>query len=165
VATFVVFGPIVLVGTYLVQSHGAMSSEAFILSVPVGLLAALIVYVNEIRRRAADAKLGRRTLPVRLSQRVVVGGFSVAAGFAYVSLVAGVALALLPIPVLIALLTIPLAVRIRSGLLHSYDEPHALLNAAAEATLLHTNVSLILLLVYLLTIADQVFLNLKPYLR
>ena len=162
-ATAVVFGPVLLVGTYLIQSRGALYLEPLLLSVPVGLLAAVIVLVNGIRRRAADAKLGRSTLPVRLPKRAVVAGFGLAAGASFVALVAGVGTGLLPIPALIALVTIPLALRIRAGLVRSDDEPHVLLDASTESTLLHTNVSLFLLLTYLLVVADVVFLKLKPY--
>jgi 1,4-dihydroxy-2-naphthoate polyprenyltransferase len=163
IATAIVFGPLLLAGTYLIQSGGGMSLEALVLSVPVGLLAAVIVLVHGIRCREADAKAGRSTLPVRLSRSAVVTGYGLAAAGAFIVMAVGVAIASLPIPALTALVTIPLALRIRSGLARSYDEPHVMLDTAAESTLLHANFTLFLLLTYLMVVADMVFFGLRPY--
>ena len=59
-------------------------------SIPVALLVALILYVNEIPDRRGDAQAGKRTLPVRFSRQAVIGGYNVAAAAAYVALVVGV---------------------------------------------------------------------------
>ena len=53
-------------------------------SIPVALLVALILYVNEIPDRRGDARAGKRTLPVRFSQTTVITGYNVAAAAAYV---------------------------------------------------------------------------------
>jgi 1,4-dihydroxy-2-naphthoate octaprenyltransferase len=61
------FGPFMLVGAYVVQTRGGLSWEPFAASIPVALLVALILYVNEIPDRRGDAHAGKRTLPVRFS--------------------------------------------------------------------------------------------------
>jgi 1,4-dihydroxy-2-naphthoate octaprenyltransferase len=66
------FGPTMLLGAYVVQT-GTLSWEAAIASVPVAILVALILYVNEIPDLVGDAAAGKRTLPVRLSPAVVTG--------------------------------------------------------------------------------------------
>jgi 1,4-dihydroxy-2-naphthoate octaprenyltransferase len=159
------FGPVLLLGTYAVQSRGAFSTEALLLSIPIGLLAGVIVYVGEIPNRVVDARAGRMTLPVRWSKAVVLRGFDVAAIAAFASLPVGVAAGFLPIPVLLALLAVPLAMRVRSDLVRHYDSPNALTAALAASLQLHMNVGLLLLGGYLLTIADQVFLMRAPFLR
>lgn len=159
------FGPVLLLGTYAVQSRGVFSTEAVLLSIPIGILAGAIVYVGEIPNRVVDARAGRMTLPVRWSKAVVLRGFDAAAVGAFVSLPVGVAAGFLPIPVLLALLAVPLALRVRSDLVRHYDSPNALTAALAASVQLHMNVGLLLLGGYLLTIADQVFLMRAPFLR
>jgi 1,4-dihydroxy-2-naphthoate octaprenyltransferase len=164
VATAIVFGPLLLLGAYLIQSGGALSLEAAVLSVPVGLLAALVLYVNEIRRKESDEKAGRRTLPVRWSKSAVVAGYRLTVLVAFAALVAGVGVGLLPLPALLVLLLAPLVIRINSGLANANDEPHGQWGTAAASTLLHANFSALLLLAYIFAVADIVLLNLKPYL-
>jgi len=163
-ATAVVFGPLLLLGAYLIQSGGALSLEAAVLSVPVGLLAALVLYVNEIRRKASDERSGRRTLPVRWSKSAAVAGYRLTVLVAFAVLAAGVGVGLLPLSALLVLLLAPLAIRINSGLANANDEPHGQWRTAAANTLLHANFSALLLLAYIFAVADIVLLNLKPYL-
>src|SRR5439155_943477 len=81
-AVFLGFGPIMALGAYYVQARH-FSWEAVYASVPVGILVALILYVNEVPDRPGDAAAGKRTLPVRLSKEAVVAlyALSVAAAF------------------------------------------------------------------------------------
>ncbi len=164
IATAIGFGPVMLLGAYTVQSRGAISVEAVLVSVPVALLVALILYINEIPDRVGDASAGKLTLPVRWSKEAVIRGFDVAAAAAFVTIGIGVGAGLLPIPTLLALLAIPLAVRIHAGLNQFYDNPYALTGTMAANIQLHMNVSLLLAAGYLLTIADQVLLGRKPFL-
>src|SRR3989304_2409243 len=67
IAVAIGFGPLMLLGAYVVQAQGALRWEPFVASMPVALLVALILYVNEIPDRRADARAGKRTLPLRFS--------------------------------------------------------------------------------------------------
>jgi 1,4-dihydroxy-2-naphthoate octaprenyltransferase len=163
VATGVVFGPLLLLGAYVVQSGGALSPEAAVMSVAVGFLAALVVYVNGVRRREADEKAGRKTLQVRWPKSRIVAVYRVAVTVPFAVVVAGVGAGLLPVPALLVLLLIPLAVRVKSGLVNAYDEPHAQWSTAVAGNLLHVNFSLMLLLAYILVVADFALLKLRPY--
>ena len=62
---FVFFGVVAVVGTVFVQS-GAWSALALVASFPAGALATNILVVNNIRDARTDAKVGKRTLAVRL---------------------------------------------------------------------------------------------------
>lgn len=159
------FGPVLLLGTYAVQSRGAFSTEALLLSIPIGLLAGAILYVGEIPNLVVDAKAGRMTLPVRWSKATVILGLDLTIAAAFLIPVLGVVSGFLPIPVLLALFAVPLAMRVRSDLVRHYDSPNALTAALAANLQLHTNVGLLLLGGYLLTIADQVLLMRAPFLR
>lgn len=159
------FGPVLLLGAYAVQSRGDLSSEVILLSLPVGLLAGLVVYVGGIPNRVADARAGRMTLPVRWSKAIVILGFDLALVAAFVTPVLGVAAGLLPIPVLLALAAVPTAMRVRSDLIRHYETPSALTAALMSNDRLYLNVGLLLMAGYLLTIADQIFLTRAPFLR
>ena len=142
------FGPFMLVGAYVVQTGGALSWEPFAASVPVALLVALILYVNEIPDRRGDAHAGKRTLPVRFSRGAVIAGYNVAAGLAYVALVAAVVAGILPVPALLMLLTVPLALQVSRGLEPNYDNPYGLMAVMGVNVRLHLAAGLALLAGY-----------------
>ncbi len=142
------FGPMMLLGAYVVQTRGTLSWEPFVASIPVALLVALILYVNEIPDRRGDARVGKRTLPVRFSRQAVIGGYNVAVVAAYVALVVGVVVGILPIPTLLMLLTIPLARRVSAGLAPNYDNPYGLMAIMGMNVQLHLVAGLLLLVAY-----------------
>jgi 1,4-dihydroxy-2-naphthoate octaprenyltransferase len=148
VAVALGFGPLMLLGAYVVQTRGALAWEPFVASIPIALLVALILYVNEIPDRRGDAHAGKRTLPVRFSRSAVVTGYNVAVGAAYVVLVAGVVAGVLPIPTLLMLLTIPLARRVSAGLTPNYDNPYGLMAFMGVNVRLHLMAGLLLLAAY-----------------
>jgi 1,4-dihydroxy-2-naphthoate octaprenyltransferase len=64
---FLFFGIVAVAGSYFVQvTH--LNWEAFALAVPVGLLAAAILVVNNFRDTDTDRRAGKRTLAVRLGR-------------------------------------------------------------------------------------------------
>jgi 1,4-dihydroxy-2-naphthoate octaprenyltransferase len=146
------FGPMMLLGAYVVQTGGALSWEPFVASIPVALLVALILYVNEIPDRRGDARAGKRTLPVRFSPRAVITGYNVAAAAAYVALVIGVVVGVLPIPTLLMLLTIPLALQVSRGLAPNYDNPYGLMAIMGVNVKLHLAAGVALLVGYLIVL-------------
>ena len=146
------FGPLMLLGAYVVQTGGALAWEPFVASIPVALLVALILYVNEIPDRRGDARAGKRTLPVRFSETTVITGYNVAVAAAYVILVAGVVVGVLPIPVLLMLLTIPLALKVSRGLAPNYENPYGLMAIMGTNVQLHLRAGLLLLGAYLIVL-------------
>jgi 1,4-dihydroxy-2-naphthoate octaprenyltransferase len=64
---FLFFGVVAVVGSYFVQVE-RFEWEAFALSVPVGLLAAAILVVNNVRDVDTDRRAGKRTLAVKLGR-------------------------------------------------------------------------------------------------
>ena len=148
IAVAVGFGPLMLLGAYVVQTRGALAWEPFVASIPVALLVALILYVNEIPDRRGDAHAGKRTLPVRYSRLAVITGYRVAAAAAYLAVALGVGVGALPIPTLLALLTIPLARQVSRGLEPNYDNPYGLMAVMGVNIRLHMMVGLALLAGY-----------------
>jgi 1,4-dihydroxy-2-naphthoate octaprenyltransferase len=68
VFVFLFFGVVAVAGSFYVQTRH-LTWEAFALSVPVGLLAAAILVVNNIRDVDSDRRAGKRTLAVKLGRR------------------------------------------------------------------------------------------------
>jgi 1,4-dihydroxy-2-naphthoate polyprenyltransferase len=64
---FLFFGIVAVAGSYFVQTE-TLVWEAFALAVPVGLLAAAVLVVNNVRDVDTDRRAGKRTLAVRLGR-------------------------------------------------------------------------------------------------
>lgn len=64
----VCYGPLIALSTYLVMAH-ALSWEVFWLSVPLGLIIAAFLWVNEFPDYLADRAHGKRNLVVRLGRK------------------------------------------------------------------------------------------------
>jgi 1,4-dihydroxy-2-naphthoate octaprenyltransferase len=165
ITTAIGFGPLMLLGAYVVQSGGSISIEAVAASVPIAILVALILYVNEIPDREGDALAGKRTLPVRLDRVSVVNVYAIAVSLAFAWLVVAVALGWLPLPALVALGGIPLALRVYRGISAWYDQAYALMPVMAAHIRLHLVTGVVLLGSYVAVIAaDAVAPGLDLYL-
>ena len=62
------FGPIMVLGSYFVQT-GRFTWPPVFVSVPVGILIALVLYINEFPDYEADKAVNKRTLVVMLGKR------------------------------------------------------------------------------------------------
>lgn len=80
---FIFFGLVATAGTTYVQA-GAFSGEALAAGVPLGLLAAAILVVNNLRDVHTDKKVGKRTLAVRFGARFARMEYAVLMGTALV---------------------------------------------------------------------------------
>jgi 1,4-dihydroxy-2-naphthoate octaprenyltransferase len=67
VFVFLFFGVVAVAGSYFAQTE-RVDWEAFVLAVPVGLLASAILVVNNVRDLETDRRAGKRTLAVRLGR-------------------------------------------------------------------------------------------------
>ena len=68
VSVFTFFGLVATMGTYYVQTEN-ITVLSFIVAIPMGALSCAILEVNNIRDRAQDELVGKRTLAVRLGDR------------------------------------------------------------------------------------------------
>jgi 1,4-dihydroxy-2-naphthoate polyprenyltransferase len=133
VFVFLFFGVVAVTGSYFAQVE-EVSWEALVLAVPVGLLAAAILVVNNVRDLETDRRAGKRTLAVRLGRPRARG--------LYAAMVYGAFLCA-PIPwlagsdelsawLLLPLLALPLAVPIVRTVRNRTDGPS--LNGALART-------------------------------
>ena len=83
VFVFLFFGIVAVAGSYFVQTKH-LHWEAFALAVPVGLLAAAILVVNNFRDIDTDRRAGKRTLAVRLGRERTRDMFAMIVYLAYV---------------------------------------------------------------------------------
>lgn len=145
------FGPIMTLGVYFVVAQ-RLTWEALYVSLPVGLLIMLVLYVNQIPDRAADATAGKRTIVVILGKGAIVRGYgiSVAAAFALIAL--GPLVASTPAWTLLALAPVPLALHVYRAINQSYYSPYELMDAMGKNILLHLSVGLLLSTGYLIDV-------------
>jgi 1,4-dihydroxy-2-naphthoate octaprenyltransferase len=124
---FLFFGVVAVVGSYFAQTE-RLAWEAFALSIPMGLLAAAILVVNNVRDIDTDRRAGKRTLAVKLgrdgARRLFVGMLVVAFLAPPATWIAGG----LSAWILLSLLVSPLAVPLARTVLTRVDGPS--LNAA-----------------------------------
>lgn len=152
ITTAIGFGPLMLLGAYVVQAK-ELSWSAFVASVPVAILIALILYVNEIPDRNSDARVGKRTLPARLSQDAVTTLFLVSALAAFAVVAGGAAFGALPWPTLLALLALPMAFSIHRGIRAAYGDPYTLMATMGRNVQMHLVVGVLLFAGYCIAIA------------
>lgn len=65
ISVFLFFGIVATVGSYYVQTE-ELNLQIFIIAIPMGSLACAILAINNLRDRAQDQIVGKRTLAVRL---------------------------------------------------------------------------------------------------
>ena len=64
-AVFVFFGLVATMGTYYAQT-GELTLKSLLVAIPMGCLSCALLAINNLRDRAADELVGKRTLAVRL---------------------------------------------------------------------------------------------------
>jgi 1,4-dihydroxy-2-naphthoate octaprenyltransferase len=148
------FGPVMVLGAYYVQAQ-RLTAEAWYVSLPVAILIALVLYMNEVPDRAGDARAGKRTLPVRLPQETVIRIYVSSLFVTYALIAIGAITGITARPTIIALATIPLAMKALRGLRANYESPYALMPAMATNIQLHLFTGLLLFVGYLVTIVVQ----------
>ena len=79
------YGPIIAAGTYLVQ-RGTVAAPPLLLSIPLGLLVAAFLWVNEFPDYPSDKSVGRRNLVVLLGRPAASRWFAVINGVAFILL-------------------------------------------------------------------------------
>lgn len=103
ISVFTFFGLVATMGTYYVQTEN-ITVLSFIVAIPMGALACAILEINNIRDRAHDELVGKRTLAVRLGDSKARYAFVALLVLAHVAAVA----TLIP-TALLTLLVVPMS--------------------------------------------------------
>ncbi|MCI0543478.1 MAG: 1,4-dihydroxy-2-naphthoate polyprenyltransferase [Actinobacteria bacterium] len=108
VFVFVFFGVVATVGSRFVHD-GSAPVEAWLLSIPVGLLASAILVVNNYRDIDGDAAAGKRTLAVMIGRAATRRLFAATIYVAYVAVALFAVLSLTPRGTAAAVVVLPYA--------------------------------------------------------
>jgi 1,4-dihydroxy-2-naphthoate polyprenyltransferase len=131
VFVFLFFGVVAVAGSYFAQVE-ELEWEAFVLAVPVGLLASAILVVNNVRDLETDRRAGKRTLAVRLGRERARALFAAMVAVAFLSAPLPWLLGSLSPWLLLSWLALPLAVPLVSTVRTRTDGPS--LNGALAGT-------------------------------
>ncbi len=141
---FLLMGPLMLGGTYFAVT-GTWAPQAFVLSVPVGLLVAAILHGNEWRDISEDTRAGIVTLSSRVGRQWAHWSYVALVLGAYITLGLAVAFRLLPPATLLAILSLPfLAQVVRSAELGATGQARAIAMIDLETARLHLAFGLLL---------------------
>ena len=147
------FGPLLMVGTYMIQSGSfvltATLIEPFLVGLIVGILTAGIVYINEFPDTLADKSKGRMHLVARLGKATASKVFVYLIMSAYILVIIGVLVNILPIFTLISLLLIPKMRGVFKILKANYDKINELIPAMGNNILATMWTGITLLIAYL----------------
>jgi 1,4-dihydroxy-2-naphthoate octaprenyltransferase len=127
---FIFFGLASVAGTYYVQA-GFISTAAWWMAVPPGLIITAILVVNNLRDLENDRKAGKRTLAVILGERGSKVEYLACMIVAYLMIPLAVLLNVVPWLSLLTWLSLPLAIRTARIVLTQKGRP---LNAALAGT-------------------------------
>lgn len=127
------YGPLICAGTYLVQ-RGQVTPPVILLSLPLGILIAAFLWINEFPDYRADLQAGKRTLVVRVGRRSasrIFAGF-IAAAFALLALLPAFGL---PRAVWLGVIGLPSGVAAARRAIAHYETTALLIPAQAQTLL------------------------------
>lgn len=142
-ATGIGFGPLMVMGAYYAGA-GRISFEVFLASVPIGILIALVLFINEFPDYTGDKAVGKRTLVVILGKKKAVYIYFALVSAVYVIIMALVLAELLPYACIAALLSLPMALKALSVAKDNYEKVYELLPANAATIGLHAVIGVLL---------------------
>src|SRR5437879_6426598 len=144
------FGPVMTLGAYYVQAH-SFAVAPLLASIPVGLLIAAVLWINEFPDMEADNAVGKKTLVLRLgyakSISVYVGMVVTAYGLIILYALLDIfSPGITSLTSLIALLSLPFAAKAIKILRINYKDPHAIIPANANTIFLHLSFGVLAIL-------------------
>lgn len=142
---FVIFGPLMVLGGYFVQSE-RVSTNALLISIPVGLLTTAILHANDIRDIYHDKKAGIKTLSIIIGRANSCFIYYGLLSLSYISVLAMTYYRVIPIWSLLCLITLPRALKNINKLRVSNGSASSLATLDQETAKLHTQFGAILII-------------------
>jgi 1,4-dihydroxy-2-naphthoate octaprenyltransferase len=136
------FGPLMVLGAYYVQAQN-LSLKVFLISIPLGILIALVLFINEFPDYVADRQVNKKTLVVILGKKKAIGLYHVLLIIVYLLIVLYIMFGVLPFICLISLLSLPLAFKAIVVSKKNFDKVYELLPANAATIGLHSLIGLL----------------------
>lgn len=133
VSVFLMWGPLMVEGAYYVQRH-SLSFEALLISIPFGVLVALVLFANNIRDIEHDRSRNIRTIAIALGPRAGIHAYLAIMVLAYLSTLIIIASRVLTPWGLLVFCSLPLAIkllrRMEAGVPQDADAQTAKLDTA-----------------------------------
>ena len=145
------FGALVVTGAYYVQT-AYIPSGIILASIPVAVLIAMVLFINEFPDYAADKKAKKKTLVVILGKRNAVKLYHFFLVFTYLWIIAMIFIKVFPLFTLLTFLTLPLAIKAIRISRKNYDKVPDILPANASTIMLHLFFGLLFALGYVLSV-------------
>lgn len=110
-SVFLMWGPLMVIGSYFIQRQ-TFSANAILISIPFGILVALVLLANNIRDISHDRSKDIRTLPIIIGERNGLRLYSILVILAYTGIIVMSIFGPLYLWTLIVLLSMPLALKL-----------------------------------------------------
>jgi 1,4-dihydroxy-2-naphthoate octaprenyltransferase len=138
------FGVAMTFGAYFVQT-AQFSWIPIIASLPIAILIAALLYINEFQDAKADEAVGKNHLVIRLGKKRAANGYIFLMLATYLVVVIGVVTDNMPPVTLSALLTIPIAIKAIKIARENYDDSAKLVSANVNTILNHLLTGILLI--------------------
>lgn len=142
------FGALMTLGAYYVQTK-VLSVEPLIVSLPISLLIAAVLYINEFPDYTADKAVRKNTLVVRLGRNTAAVGYMLIVASSYGIIFLNVLFGIAPAYTLFALIPLPLALTAIKVASKFHSQPLKLAPANGLTIVFHFLTSLLLSIGYL----------------
>ena len=142
------FGPLTVMAAYFVQAQ-TFTLQSFLVSLPVGILIGLVLFINEFPDYEADKKVKKNTWVVLLGKQKAAKAYLLGVAAVYVIIALGILLNWFTGFALAVFATIPLAVKALQTLIAHFDRIEELLPANQTTIMLHLITGLLLTLSFL----------------
>ena len=135
------FGVLCVMGSFYVQAQ-TLAWEPFVLSLPVGILILLVLFINEFPDYNADKAVGKTHLVIRLGKRKSSRIYVALLGLTY--LLIAVSAVSYNLWLILGLFTVPLAIKIGRNAIVNYDDVKKLVPSNAGTIAAHMFTGLLL---------------------
>jgi len=144
IVVFIFMGPVIVAGSYYVQTQAA-SLSAVLISLPIGFLVAAILHANNMRDLESDLVHNKRTLANILGRQASRWEYLLLISGSFVVLALLVALGEAPLMALLPLLTLPTGIGLVRRAFHT-DEPRDLNRLLRATASLHSTFGWLMIL-------------------
>lgn len=141
---FLLFGPLPVIGSYYVQAQH-ISSAAFYISIPVGLLTTAILHANDIRDILHDKRAGIKTLSIIVNENNSKIIYYAMLLLSYVSIIVMSFYRVVPFWSLLCLITLPTAYTNTKTLYNSHNSNNGLITLDKATAKLQAQFGIILI--------------------
>ncbi|AEM79812.1 MULTISPECIES: 1,4-dihydroxy-2-naphthoate octaprenyltransferase [Thermoanaerobacter] len=149
IAVGVTFGPLIVMGMYLVMTH-RVSIDVLLISLPIGFLITNVLWINQYPDYEADLKGHKYNLLVRIGKEKGVKVYAALYGAAYLSFIV-IAVVTKNLLWLLSFITIPLAVQSVNIARKYYDNIPQLVKANANTVKIYQITGIMMILASLLS--------------